>query len=273
MSDKFIMVKQFESKYIPLSNYFKKCIKKEFILTYEEIEAIIGQALPNAAYLSSSWWKKTKPPALHYFAWINYGYSVKDVVLGETVIFQAMNEVEDEENDIDQDILVIREAELEDARPFITLQEAIFSETDFMLYGESDFQMTVQHIRKQMTVWKSSPNSVLFLAIMNGQFAGFILLQGHSAPRARHRSSLVIGVKKQFSRKGVASSLINRAFLWAKQNGVTKLELTVVKENMVAYRLYQKAGFENEGLRKNSLLIKGQYVDEYYMGRVIESEN
>lgn len=266
------MVKQFESKYIPLSNYFKECNKNEFILTYEEIETIIGQALPNAAYLSSSWWKKTKPPALHYFAWTNFGYSVKDVVLGESVLFQANKEIEGEEGDIRQDILVIREAELEDARPFINLQETIFSESDFMLYGKSDFQMTVQHIRKQMSAWKSSPNSILLLAIMNGQFAGFILLQGQSAPRARHRSSLVLGVKNEFSRKGVASSLINRAFLWAKQNGVTKLELTVIKENIVAYNLYQKAGFETEGERKNSLLINGQYVDEYYMGRVIKIE-
>lgn len=270
MGDKFIMVKQFESKYIPLSNYFKKCIKKEFILTYEEIEAIIGQALPNAAYLSSSWWKKTKPPALHYFAWIDNGYSVKDVELGKSVIFHSSKEIDDEEDDKEQDILVIREAELEDARPFINLQEAIFSETDFMLYGESDFQMTVQQIRKRMTSWKTSSNSILFLAIMNGQIAGFILLQGTHAPRARHRASLVVGVKKQFSRKGIATSLINRAFLWAKEVGVTKLELSVIKENTIAHKLYQKAGFEKEGTRKNSLLINGQYVDEYYMGRIIE---
>lgn len=270
MSEK--MPKLFESKYIPLATFFKQSTNKEITLTYAEIETIIGQVLPNAAYLSSSWWKKTKPPALHYLAWTDYGYTVKSVELGKSVLFHSIVLETDERlsNEKEsQDILVIREAELEDARPFIRLQETIFSETDFMLYGKSDIQMTVQSIRKEMASWQKTDNSILLLAIMNGQFAGYVLFTGGPAPRALHRASVVIGVKQEFSQKGIASSLMLHGEKWAKDAGISKLELSVIKENVKAQRLYKKLGFEVEGDRKNALIINGQFVDEYYMGKLI----
>ncbi|MEK4085834.1 GNAT family N-acetyltransferase [Psychrobacillus sp. FSL K6-1415] len=266
------MPKNSESKYIPLANFFKQSTNKEITLTYTEIEAIIGHVLPNAAYLSSSWWKKTKPPALHYFAWTDSGYSVKSVDLGKAVHFHSVLHETDERTSDDkdtQDILIIREADLEDARPFINLQETIFAETDFMLFGKSDRQLTVQSIRKSMNTWKTSPNSILLLAIMNGQYAGYVQFIGGPAPRAVHRASVVIGVKQAFSKKGIASSLMLQGEKWAKESGISKLELTVIKENINAQKLYKKLGFELEGTRKNALIIHDQFVDEYYMGKQI----
>ncbi len=264
------MAKPFESKYIPLADYFKICSQNEVTLTYGQIETIIGHTLPNAAYLSSSWWKKTKPPALHYFAWADNGFSVKDVKLGKTVTFQVstLEESQTEEKE-KQDIIIIREADLEDARAFITLQESIFSESDFMLYGPNDLQLTVQGMRKRMADWKSSSNSILFLGILNGQFAGFALYNGGPSPRAVHRASLVIGVLKEFYQKGVASSLMDYGERWARDAGITKLELTVVSTNTTAQKLYKKMGFEQEGIRKNSLVINNLYVDELYMGKIL----
>lgn len=266
------MPKLFESKYIPLATFFKQSTNKEITLTYEEVEAIIGQVLPNAAYLSSSWWKKTKPPALHYFAWTDHGYAVKSVDLGKSILFHSViNETDERISDENnhQDILVIREAELEDARSFILLQETIFSETDFMLYGKSDIQMTVQGIRKEMTAWKNTDNSILLLAIMNGHFAGYVLFTGGPAPRALHRASVIIGVKQEFVQKGIASSLMLHGEKWAKEVGISKLELTVVKENTNAQKLYKKLGFKMEGDRNNALIINGHFVDEFYMGKLI----
>ncbi|GGA39546.1 GNAT family N-acetyltransferase [Psychrobacillus lasiicapitis] len=272
MSEVVTMTKHFENKYIPLATFFKQLTSKEITLTFNEIEAIIGQALPNAAYLSSSWWKKTKPPALHYFAWMDSGYSIRDVELGKSVHFHSVVHETDEriaDENKQKDILIIREAELEDARPFIKLQETIFSETDFMLYGKSDIQMTVQRIRKNFTSWKNESNSILLLAIMNGQYAGYVQFTGGPAPRALHRASVVIGVTQEFSKKGIASSLMLHGEKWAKEAGISKLELSVIKENLNAQKLYRKLGFENEGDRKNALIINGHFVDEYYMGKLI----
>jgi RimJ/RimL family protein N-acetyltransferase len=56
---------------------------------------------------------------------------------------------------------------------------------------------------------------------------------------------------------------------WAKEVGISKLELSVIKENTNAQKLYKKLGFDIEGDRKNALIINGQFVDEFYMGKLI----
>ena len=43
---------------------------------------------------------------------------------------------------------------------------------------------------------------------------------------------------------------------WARENNLTRLELTVVSSNMVAKHLYEKNGFKIEGTRKNTMIIK-----------------
>ena len=56
---------------------------------------------------------------------------------------------------------------------------------------------------------------------------------------------------------------------WSKEVGISKLELSVIKENNNAQKLYKKLGFEIEGTRNNALIINGEYVNEYYMGKLI----
>lgn len=266
------MAKTTEAKYIPLYEYFKVTNQREVKLSFEQMEAILGQPLPNAAYLSQSWWKKTKPPALYYFAWVDNGFSVSEIDLGNYILFRnSIHEHEPSSKQEQQDILIIREAETEDARAFIHLQETIYSETDFMLYGKSEQKQSVQGIRKRLEEWKQSRNSNLFLAIMNGEYAGYLVIIGGPSPRASHRASVVIGVKQAFSNKGIASTLMYHGENWAKNVGIEKLELTVIKENIIAQKLYNKLGFELEGTRKNALRIHGQYVDEYYMGKMIDT--
>ncbi|WP_165775525.1 GNAT family N-acetyltransferase [Chryseomicrobium excrementi] len=265
------MARTTEAKYLPLYDFFKKTNQKTVKLTFDQMEAILGQPLPNAAYLSRSWWKKNKPPAQHYFAWNDNGYGISEIELSQYVIFQ--NSIHEHETSVEpekQDILIIREAETEDARAFIQLQEAIYSETDFMLYGKSEQKQSVQGIRKRLEEWKLARNSNLFLAILNGEYAGYLVVIGGPSPRASHRASIVIGVKQQFSNKGIASTLMYHGENWAKDVGIEKLELTVIKENVIAQKLYNKLGFELEGTRKNALRIHGNYVDEFYMGKMID---
>lgn len=49
------MTKKIEKKYIPLANYFDVALQQEITLSFSELENIMGQALPNAAYLNKSW--------------------------------------------------------------------------------------------------------------------------------------------------------------------------------------------------------------------------
>jgi RimJ/RimL family protein N-acetyltransferase len=39
--------------------------------------------------------------------------------------------------------------------------------------------------------------------------------------------------------------------------------------NIAGIALYKKMGFEIEGTKRDSLLINGEYVDEYYMSKLL----
>ena len=84
---RIIMTKTMEKKYIPLASFFQITTHNEITLSFNALENIIGQSLPNAAYLNMSWWKKTKPPLSHYLSWTNSGFYVVDVKLGASVTF------------------------------------------------------------------------------------------------------------------------------------------------------------------------------------------
>lgn len=264
------MVKKLEKKYIPLATFFEEAKQNEVTLTYTAIENIVGQQLPNAAYLNSSWWKKTKPPASHFLAWIDSDYTVKRIDLGRAVTFVKVTEAFDYDpssSNKPENIMIIRPVDLDDARAIIRLYQDIDAESNFMLFGKDERKMTVQSIRKRIGEWKKSANSGMFVGILNGEFAGFVALIAGPAPRAHHRASLVIGVRQAYYGQNVGTSLMKKAETWAHEVGITRLELTVVEKNERAMGLYKKMGYSIEGNRPNSLLIDGSYVNEFYMGK------
>lgn len=87
--------------------------------------------------------------------------------------------------------------------------------------------------------------------------------------RMRHSAYIVTGIVKNYIGHGIGTKLFVELENWCKLNDIHRLELTVMCHNFVAVALYKKMGFEIEGIKKHSLLIDGQYVDEYYMAKLL----
>ena len=60
-----------------------------------------------------------------------------------------------------------------------------------------------------------------------------------------------VSVKAHHRRKGIAARLLQELFVQAALKGVKAHTLEVRKSNQAAIQLYQKLGFEIEGIRKN----------------------
>ena len=60
-----------------------------------------------------------------------------------------------------------------------------------------------------------------------------------------------IAVFPQYRRKGVASALLNKVFAFAKEKRLSFVSLEVRPSNTAAVSLYEKAGFKEEGRRKD----------------------
>lgn len=268
------MDKSIEKKYIPLAAYFEAATKDKITLTFSEIETIMGQPLPNASYLNVSWWKKTKPPLKHFTAWTTFGYSVTEIKLGYYVTFEkpttdSTSSTPDQDSN-DHPTYIIRSIELDDARDVIGLYQQLFAETDYMLYGQNENNVSVQSFRKLISKWKVENSGTMLIAIINGEIGGAIAIMGSTIPRKKHCISIKMGVLEKFTNYGIGTALMTEAENWARTRNITRLELSVMKSNQKAISLYQKFGFVIEGERKKSVKIGSNYMDEFYMAKVFD---
>lgn len=268
-----MMTKKMEKKYIPLATYFEAASQHEITLSFSALENIMGQSLPNAAYLNTSWWKKTKPPLSHYLSWTDAGYIVIDVKLGTSVTF-SRNKAKHStdiisENNGNSSTYIIRAIEASDARAFINLQEEIFQQTDFMYNVQNELELTVQQLRKNLANWKKLKNRTILLCIVNGLFAGYAVIHGYKHSKAKHVASIRLAVKEEFQRKGIGSSLLEAVEKWSKQRDIKRLELSVMSHNTSALNLFKKLGFQHEGTRLNAIKLNNNFVNEYFMGKIL----
>jgi RimJ/RimL family protein N-acetyltransferase len=111
-------------------------------------------------------------------------------------------------------------------------------------------------------------SSLLLFAEEDEEIVGFLSAQRGRYNRLKHSAYLVVGIRKAFQGKGIGTQLFAELDAWAKENQLKRLELTVMCPNQAATHLYEKAGFEIEGIKKYSMLVDGEYVDEYYMAKI-----
>jgi L-phenylalanine/L-methionine N-acetyltransferase len=88
-------------------------------------------------------------------------------------------------------------------------------------------------------------------------------------PRRRHAGGIGISVSESWQGKGVGNALmqagIDLADNWLN---LTRLELEVYSDNEAARRLYERFGFECEGLSRQYAFRNGKYVDSIMMARL-----
>ena len=78
----------------------------------------------------------------------------------------------------------------------------------------------------------------------------------------------VCGILKDYRGKGIGTEFFKQLDIWAEKENITRLELTVICENKIAKHLYEKNGFEIEGIKRNSVFRDGKYLDEFYMAKI-----
>ena len=87
-------------------------------------------------------------------------------------------------------------------------------------------------------------------------------------PRRRHAGRIGISVTETWQGKGVGKALMQAGIdLADKWLNLMRLELEVYADNEAAIRLYERFGFEREGLLRRHAFRNGEYVDAVMMAR------
>jgi RimJ/RimL family protein N-acetyltransferase len=169
-------------------------------------------------------------------------------------------------------IVRIRKITPDDAEAFLRLCHRLDQETHFMLLEPDERTLTPDEQRQALERLAASGREMIFVAEdeQSGELVGYLAIRGGTFRREQHRASLVVGVVQAFSGQGIGSRLFQEMERWAPQRGLHRLELTVMVHNQRALALYRKQGFLIEGTRRHALFVDGQYVDEYYMAKLLE---
>lgn len=163
-----------------------------------------------------------------------------------------------------------RHIQVSDAARFLDLCLTLDHESDFMMYEPGERTTTVEDERARIQSIVKTSNQTIFVSEDGDTLVGYISLTGEPYRRIRHVAYIVAGVRASHSGQGVGSTLFTEAEAWARDAGITRLELTVMTHNAVAVGLYQRRGFQVEGTRRRAMRVDGAFVDEYYMAKLLE---
>ncbi len=113
----------------------------------------------------------------------------------------------------------------------------------------------------------TSPPGEYLVAELDGQLAGYARVRPVTPlPENAHVLGVMgLAVAPAARRRGVAAALLAAVEQQARARGARKLSLRVLGTNDVAMRLYDRLGFQREGILRGEFHIGGRYVDDVLM--------
>ena len=163
----------------------------------------------------------------------------------------------------------IRSAVEADAGALSDLRLQIDGETENLDREPGEAFIDPQGFQSIIKADSESDRNIFLVAETNGRLIGFSRCAGNDLKRFRHKVEFGVGVLKEFWGYGVGKNLLQESISWADENGMKKMTLNVMESNENARKLYEKLGFEVEGILKNDkLLSDGKFYYMIVMGRI-----
>lgn len=162
----------------------------------------------------------------------------------------------------------IRSAVEYDAKSLSELRLQIDGETENMDREQGEAFIDKEGFERIITTDSESPRNIFLVAEVQNRVVGYSRCEGTDLKRFAHKVEFGVGVLKEFWGYGIGTNLLKQSISWADSNDIKKIMLNVSEINEKAMKLYEKLGFETEGiLKKDKLLSDGKYYNTIMMGR------
>lgn len=164
------------------------------------------------------------------------------------------------------EIVKIRPLTIEDAPSLLKCLQQIDEQAPYLLYepGERDWDIETTRM-----VIEQSNTCGIFLGAFDGvKLIGYLLLQGATLKKIAHSAQIVVAVDIMYRQQGIGKRLLTQAIELAQKQGLKRLELSVIPENIVAKKMYENFGFFEEGLKKQAIRQGNTFVDEIIMAKL-----
>ena len=167
--------------------------------------------------------------------------------------------------------IVIRPATVADAAGLGALHRGIYQEGRWFV---GDGPPTTETLRGRIRAL--SPTRSLYLVavaetggLRTSEVQGWLELHRLTPQKLAHVAVLTLAVGRPFRRRGLAGALLAHAYLWAREVGVLKVQLSVRAKNAAARSLYEREGFDLEGRERNQVFDDEGFEDNLLMAKFL----
>jgi len=167
--------------------------------------------------------------------------------------------------------IIIREGNGNDASRVIEYIERVAGESDYLTFGEGEFNTSIEEEARFIEACRKNQNSLFLIAEWRGEIIGCLTFSGGNHNRIGHYGEFGVTVLKRYWGQGVGRILIRYLINWARASHIIrKINLKVRTDNIKAINLYKKLGFVMEGNISRFFYHKGKFYDVYVMGLEID---
>ena len=166
--------------------------------------------------------------------------------------------------------IVYRLAEAKEAEAIYVFGHQLLTETSLMLLYPDERAKSAEDMRFVIQRFREMPRHFLVNAWDGNVCVGEALCMGGQFKRNRHAGRVGVGVLASHYGKGIGKGLMLEIECIARENKISRLDLTVMSHNARAHRLYLSMGYRDEGLNKHSLFVDGEWIDEIMMAKLLD---
>jgi RimJ/RimL family protein N-acetyltransferase len=168
----------------------------------------------------------------------------------------------------DQTKYEIRRALPKDANALFTFGQLLLSESQFLLRSPGERAGSPAEMKLVIERFLVRPNHLLLSAFFATNVVGEAIVTGGDFQRNRLSGTIGIGILEAHSRRGLGRKFLREIDAYAKVHGLHRLELTVMEANAPARALYESMGYVVEGIKRDSLYVGNNFVNEIIMAKL-----
>lgn len=170
----------------------------------------------------------------------------------------------------DDRVCKIREIRVDDAANMFSYLKTVMGESDFMNSYPDEITMTSEEEEKMIKGFNKSDTTLMLAVEMEGRLIASGTIIRLSKSKMRHRGNVAVSVLKEFWNLGIGKNILLSLESYAKDLGLSQIELDYYSGNNRARTLYDKIGFTETGKTPNAIILKdGRAYDSIKMVKSI----
>ena len=164
----------------------------------------------------------------------------------------------------------IREIHVNDAKDMVEYLKIVNGESDFMNSYPDEITMTAEEEEKMILGFNKSDTTLMLVVEMEGWIIASGTIMRLGKIKMRHRGNVAVAVLKEFWNLGIGKKILLSLESYAKDLGLSQIELDYYSGNNRARTLYDKIGFTETGKTPNAIILKdGRAYDSIRMVKSI----